>query len=352
MAYEQKGWFFGYSSISSSEIKAEIDAGRPLLISLSKNLSGLKKGHTVVGYGYQDYTYNNNEGTYSGYVVHFGWKDGFSNRVWINESWCDGYVSLKMNHVHDDYIYIRKIDNTGRNEYKCTSCGHRTDSAINMSPNARYVERIVNLPQINGKTYQDYYVFFKNDGNKLFQTFGPNDAKLYLYDLEYKELKANDDEGEFLNALFNYTVESNKAYILRVKFFDPTKKGSIKIGITPSHEVCTKYENIWNQSNMTNTRFEFPIYSNSTRIITFNPSESGTYTLKTNYVGDTRVDTCLYIVDPTDTNLCLFDDDSAGDLQALITTELVSGRTYFLVVSPYNLSVTNKRLCLSISKNE
>ncbi len=350
LAYEKKGWFFGYSPISSSKIKAEIDAGRPLIISMGEKLGG--SNHDVVGYGYQDYTYINNGGTYSGYVVHFGWKDVFDNKVWINESWCDGYISLKMNHIHDDYIYIRQIDNTGRNEYKCTSCGHRTDAAINMSPNARYVERIANLPQINGKTYKDYYVFFKTGGNKLFQTFGRNDAKLYLYDLEYNELESDDDDGEFLNALFNFTVESNKAYILRVKLFDPTKMGSIKIGITPSHEVYTKYEDIWNQSNMTSASFGFPIYSNSTRIFTFNPSESGTYTIRTSYGGDTRVDTCLYVVNPAVTDLCLYDDDGAGDLQALITTELVSGRTYFLVVSSYNLSVASNNICLSISKNE
>ncbi len=349
--YEQKGWLFGYSPISSSKIRSEIDAGRPILISMSKDLGG--KDHAVVGYGYQDYTYSNNGGTYSGYVVHYGRKEDLSKvSVWINESWCNGYVSLKMNHIHDDYIYVKKIDNTGRIEYRCTSCGHRTDSAINMSPNARYEERIANLPQMNGKTYQDYYVFFKTGGNKLFQTFGSNDAKLYLYDLEYNELTSNDDAGEFLNALFNFTVESNKAYILRVKLFDPTKKGSVKIGITPSHEVYTKYEDIWNQSNMTNVSFTFSIYSNSTRIFTFNPSESGTYTIRTSYGGDTRVDTCLYVVDPTVTDLCLYDDDGAGDLQALITTELESGRTYFLVVSSYNLSVTSNNICLSISKNE
>lgn len=346
---EQKGWWFGYSPISSSKIKSEIDAGRPLLISMDSALGG--NNHAVVGYGYQDYTYPNNEGTYSGYVVHFGWHGAARTSVWINESWCNGYVSLKMNHIHD-YIYIRKIDNDGRCEYKCTLCGHRTDSAINMSPNERYTERIASLPQANGKTFQDFYVTFKTEGNKLFQTFGPNDSKLYLYDSEYNELSYDDDNGEYLNAFFNYSVESNKSYILRVKFFNSKKEGNIKVGITPSYEVYNRYEDIWGASGSNNYMFEFPVYSNSTRTLIYTPSESGTYTLRTSYVGDTRIDTYLYIVDPTITDECLFNDDGGGDLQALITTELIAGRTYFLVVSPYNLSVMDKRIRLSIIRND
>ncbi|MDE5553319.1 MAG: hypothetical protein K2I67_02120 [Malacoplasma sp.] len=347
LEYEEKDWFFGYRPISSSIIKAEIDAGRPLLISMDSNLGGCN--HDVVGYGYQDYTYPNNKGTYSGYVVHFGWKGDGRKSVWINESWCDGYVSLKMNHIHD-YIYIRKIDNNGRIEYKCSTCGHRTDSAINMSQNEPYTERITQFPQVNGKKYYDYYVTFKTEGNKLFQTFGPNDPMLCLYDSEYNELVSDDDSGEYFNALFSYNVETNKSYILRVKLYDSTKKGSVKIGINPSYEAYSRYENIWGAGNTTSMIFEFPVLSYSTRPIIFTPSEFGIYTLKTGYLGDTRVDTYLYFVDPTITDECLFNDDGAGDLQALITTELVADRTYFLVVSPYHLSSTDVDLSLTITK--
>lgn len=347
--YEERIWMFGFHPVSSSTIKSEIDAGRPLIITMTSNLGGIN--HDVVGYGYQDYTYPNNEGTYSGYVVNFGWNRTGRTSVWINSSWCDGYVSLKLNHIHD-YIYIRQIDSSGRIEYKCTSCGHRTDSAINMSQNERYTERIANLPQANGKNYHDYYVTFKTEGNKLFQTFGPYDSKLYLYDSEYNELSSDDDHGEYLNAFFNYTVKTNKSYILRVKFYNSSKEGSIKVGITPSYEINQKYEDIWGASGSESQTFEFPVFSNSTRTIIYTPTESGTYTFKTSYVGDTRIDTYLYIVDPKSTNACLFNDDGAGDLQALITTEMVAGRTYFLVVSPYNLSITDKRIRLSIEKNE
>lgn len=137
-----------------------------------------------------------------------------------------------------------------------------------------------------------------------------------------------------------------------MKFFNSKKEGNIKVGITPSYEVYNRYEDIWGASGSNNYMFEFPVYSNSTRTLIYTPSESGTYTLRTSYVGDTRIDTYLYIVDPTITDECLFNDDGGGDLQALITTELIAGRTYFLVVSPYNLSVMDKRIRLSIIRND
>lgn len=66
MNYELKGWFFGFSPVSSSSIKTEINAGRPLIISLSSNLGAVD--HQVVGYGYQNYTYSDGSGTYDGYI--------------------------------------------------------------------------------------------------------------------------------------------------------------------------------------------------------------------------------------------------------------------------------------------
>ena len=114
---DEKGWFFGWSPISSTNIKAEINAERPLIIGMSSNLGGAD--HVVVGYGYQDYTYPNNGGTYSGYVVHFGWQ-GDTN-VWVNSSWCDSYITMQINHTHNYNITV----GGPYMEMKCGGCGHR-----------------------------------------------------------------------------------------------------------------------------------------------------------------------------------------------------------------------------------
>lgn len=120
--YELSPWLFEYLyPISSTPIKREIDAGRPLIISLSEDFGGYN--HDVVGYGYQDYTYPNGEGTYEGYVVHFGWTG--RNCVWINSSWCKGYLSLKMKHTHNYSIDTGKNISNDKREVRCNECGHR-----------------------------------------------------------------------------------------------------------------------------------------------------------------------------------------------------------------------------------
>lgn len=339
--YEEKGWFFGYKPISSSKIKSEINSGRPIIISMDVNLGG--RNHFVVGYGYQDYTYPATGNTYAGYVVHYGWQG--ENSIWINESWCDGYISLKINHTHK-YIKAAAIGSTGRMEYKCKSCGHRTDSGIYMDNIDRYIERKVSLPNIYGNNYQDYYVSFKTSGNKLFQTFGEYDLKMYLFDSDNKQLAYDDDSGFDLNALFSYTVEADTPYVLRVEAYDTENMGISKIGITPASVAYSTYESI--QSIYNNEIISFNANVNTTKVFCFISQSFGYYRIST--VSNDGIDGYLYLIDPESLNDCIFDDDSAGNLQALIEEYLEANKTYFLVVSNYNIAVQSGNLQLSIRK--
>ncbi len=113
--WEEASWLFGWQPISSNKIIEEIDRGNPLIVYTSSNLGA--GDHATVAYGYQDYTYPNGD-TYSGYVVHYGWQG--DTYVWINSSWCDGFISLDITHSHN-YTYIG-----GKyNEKKCMECGYR-----------------------------------------------------------------------------------------------------------------------------------------------------------------------------------------------------------------------------------
>lgn len=114
------------SSIKYDTIKSEIDAGRPLILSMSDSLGGIN--HDIVAYGYENYSYPNSSEIYTGYIVHFGWQN--RNCIWVNSSWCDGFITLAMNHEHN-YFAVGIINNTSRTEYRCRDCGHRTDRAPN-----------------------------------------------------------------------------------------------------------------------------------------------------------------------------------------------------------------------------
>ncbi len=344
LKYEEKGWFFGYKPISSSIIKAEIDAGRPLILSMDSHLGG--SNHDVVGYGYEDYTYTTGEGTYSGYVVNFGWQGMSRASVWINANWCDGYVSLKMNHTHS-YNYVGAIPNSDRTEYKCSTCGQRTDAAIRMSSSDRYVERLATITQSSGITHQDYYVTFNTAGNKLFQTFGSYDSTLTLLDAEYNTLVENDDSGYGLNSLFNYTVEANKAYILRVATYKNRYSGKIKVGITPNSHAVSEFEDIWLlESNIIGCSFTSKL--NTTRVICYTPGTTGTYRFTTQSADS--IDTYLYFIDPNSAEACLYNDDGAGNLQAQIDVDLVAGKKYLLIVSAYNITEKSGSMGLNIEK--
>jgi len=337
------GWFFGNLAVNTSGITSEINAGRPSIILMQQSLGGAD--HYVVAYGYCNYTYPGTTDSYLGFITHFGWSSSDIN-VWINSAWCYGYVTLNINHTHNYYKVGPIGGDPCRIESKCSVCEHRTDGYISFEKNNRYVERKVLLPQ-NGYLYKDYIISFKTAGNKLFQTFGSKDTKLYLFDSEYNQLAYNDDGGSGYNSLFSYSVEENKEYILRVKFYNTTTIDYIKIGITPSDWVYSEYENIWHIM-ATNPGFSWTSALNTTKVICFTPESSGTYTLQTS--SSDNIDTYLYLVDPTVTDACLYDDDSAGNLQALITTDLVANRRYFIVVSAYNIVYNSGGMNLHIRK--
>jgi hypothetical protein len=324
-------------AINSSYITSEIDSGRPALILMQSSLGGTN--HYVIAYGYQNYTYPNTTTSYLGYITHFGWKSSSSENylnIWVNSSWCHTCISLKINHTHS-YSTVGAIGTTGRTEYKCSTCGHRTDAAINMSSSERYVERVATIPNSNAYKYQDYYVTFKTAGNKLFQTFGSGDAKLYLYDTEYNQLAYNDDSGYSLNSLFSYTVTADTPYILRTQFYNSAKTGIIKIGITAADTEYSAYTSIQKSGTYSSIS---NLSLNTTKVLTYTPTTSGTYTFDLN----STFDNYIYVIDPRSTATVVsnvdYNDDGGSGLNARLSKTLDANVTYLIICSKYNPSTS------------
>lgn len=126
-----------------SKIKTEIDAGRPIIITMH---SDTYSNHSIVGYGYQTLggTGIEEDGQF-GYIVHYGWAekdywDKLSN-VWINEAWCYGWVSMEVYHTHE------YGSATGNYYERICICGHRiSDYPFDTSKTNRKVKILVNLP--------------------------------------------------------------------------------------------------------------------------------------------------------------------------------------------------------------
>lgn len=328
------GWFFGLLTVNTSKVISEINAGRPSILLMQKSLGG--SDHYVVAYGYCNYTYPDSTDSYSGFITHFGWGSSEIN-IWINSAWCYSYITLNIDHVHT----YNKVGNIGSNpcrvESKCSICGHRTDAYINVLSNDRYTERTVSLPQ-NGYTYKDYIVNFASAGNKLFQTFGTNDAKLYLYDMQNNLLVYDDDDGYKLNALFTYSVSANTKYRLRVQFFNSATIGDVKIGIMPIISSQEKYEDVWGPFNPGNM-ISGTSYKGAVTLTRYNVSTEGAYMFYTEKPSsaESTTDMYLYLIDPTSTTAALYDDDGAGNLQAKISATLKPGIEYLLITTTFNI---------------
>lgn len=332
-------------------ISAEIGKGNPVILLMQESMGG--SDHYVIAYGCNNYTYPGSTASYFGYITHFGWKTSANGtnylNIWVNASWCYSYISLNIEHTHN-YYEDGAISGTNRTEYKCSTCGHRSDAAINMTATNRYVERLATIPQ-NGYTYKDYYVTFSTPGNKLLQTFGSKDTVIELFDDEYTLLASDDDAGYLSNALINYSAIANKPYIVRVRYYNASTTGDTKLSISPiayDSDLYEDYDDIVNYSNSGVTHM-YRATTNTVEVITFSPEAHDTYDLATRYYGDTRVDTCVYLIDPKSTSTYYFNDDGGGNLQALLSVELYAARPYYIIISAYNITtITDEVLYLDI----
>ena len=120
------------NTINADKVLEQLNADRPIVLATHARLNGtenvpgvLPHNHDVVAYGYQ-YLAPYSDGTsYLGYVAHYGWRAD-TIQVWANSAWFDSFVSLNIEHTHN-YYTVGAIGSTGRTEYKCRECGHRTD---------------------------------------------------------------------------------------------------------------------------------------------------------------------------------------------------------------------------------
>lgn len=340
-----------YSSSSSYDrhlIENLIANGNPVILRLSKEAMNSKKaGHFVVAYGSQTYSYPNGAGTYNGYVVDFGWGVGDYNYlcVWANEAWVTNYITFEAQHEHV-YLSTGYIENTNIRKYTCNICGHRTDEYIYVSMNDRHVERRISCAE--NKKNKEFIIKFKYSGNKIVQTFGTTDTSMYLYDNEGNLLIYDDDSGYSKNAFICYNFISEREYKLRIESNTTANHLITKLGISPIVNNISSYENIQSFCGDSLT-YSFTTTLGATEVFLFKPEDSGFYTFKALNNNSRNPDTYLYLIDPSNTNECMEDDDSGGYYQAQIQKKLFANKYYYVVVSTRLINSQYGNIILNIS---
>lgn len=211
------------------------------------------------------------------------------------------------------------------------------------SYNSRYAERRMYLIE---NEYADYTITFTTAGTKLVQTFGGLDTELELYNSSGRLIDSSNDDGYGTNALLSFNTSANSTYRIRVKFHHSTTVGWVRLAITPAYAVkeadeasMSKYEDI---KNFTGTSLNWLSYAqnNYTRVITFTPNSTGTYTIELESVFDNY----LYVIDPRSSNAIVpnvdYNDDGGGNGQAKITRTLEKNVPYLIIYSQWNLSAS------------
>ena len=96
--------------------RADIDAGRPIVLGMAKLFQG--NFHVVPAYGYAKL-----DGV-DGFLVHYGWGDG-ATQVWVPKSWFGFQIKMEVNHQHNYSATNNNIKGMYK-ELKCTECGCTT----------------------------------------------------------------------------------------------------------------------------------------------------------------------------------------------------------------------------------
>lgn len=274
----------------------------------------------------------------------------------INDSPFAGTEKIIRWRIKIDYkIYTNETYYSNWSDFIITGVPVISQETLSIPTNTRYQEKLINL---GTGGYIDYHITFATDGIKLFQTFGGKDTKMDMY-CGGTKVASSDDEGYGLNALIRYSVTANTEYVLRIRLYNSSDYGSTKLAITPAYgalntgvSLLNKFEDIYAFKNVESTSFSTFAETNYTRVLTFTPPSSGSYTFTIN----SSFDTYIYIIDPQSSNAIPYtnyDDDHGEGMNPMLTIALTANVPYVIIYSAYNPSRLTERTGLSvlISKN-
>ena len=230
---------------------------------------------------------------------------------------------------------------------------------VNIS-NSRYYE---NSFVILAGTHCQFNITFDHSGNKLIQTFGSSDTKMWLYDSNNNQIAYNDDYGHQLNPLFYLYLNNNTTYKLIIKLLDNTLTASTKLSIISyggdfqnNDQSIVCFEDIYKLGYFTSIHtYQTYVNQYEATVVIWQPSVTGCYTVELS----SSFDNYLYVIDPTSSNYLIEDEDYNDDYcidddQGLYTPDAklygyyYSNKTYMIVINQSNPSGSGGNINLII----
>ncbi len=226
--------------------------------------------------------------------------------------------------------------------------------SVSISSSSRYNERVIKLDK--GGIYT-YTVKFATSGYKLIQTLGSMDTKIEICSSTGTVLSSDDDSGYGTNALKHFYFSSGTTYQIKVKFYSTSSTGTTKLAITPANgnfttSALSNYEGIYSITGKTSYSSVITTTANTTKVMTFTPPSSGSYTFEIQSGNDMYI----YVIDPRSSALLTgtsYNDDSGINLNPLLTKTLTAGVPYLIICTPFNPSSLTSTIgfALKINKN-
>ncbi len=181
---------------------------------------------------------------------------------------------------------------------------------INISDSKYYEKQFT----ITAGTSWQFNITFDHSGNKLFQTFGNQDTKMQLFDVNGTPLTfESDDDGYSLNSLLFENLQSNTNYKLVVSLYNSsvtatTKLAIINYGGNYQNNTIYEFEDIYYISSQ-NYIYNTSVSQYNATVIVWQPTVTGIYTVEL----DSVFNNFLYIIDPESSNYLIDGDDYIDD---------------------------------------
>ncbi len=225
--------------------------------------------------------------------------------------------------------------------YEFTKPVNATVNATIKLSNDRYYEKTLAISQ---GTSWIFDLSFDHSGDKMIQTFGSADTKMWLYEPDGTTLIDTDDDGYERNAFINCYLQSGKKYILKVNLYSSSYSAKTRLSITPNcgfkndnDPSLISYENIYHIHSWHNFTLGSYMKQYNSMVITWTPPESGNYSITLT----SEFDNYLYVIDPRSAELNVrnvHENDDSGSTNAKLEGYYEKDMTYFVVYSQYNPS--------------
>jgi len=230
--------------------------------------------------------------------------------------------------------------------YECKKPKDTTKTDGYFYTSSRLVEQAVDLLPDSDLEYE---ITFQASSYYLFQTFGDQNTKMYIYDPKGVLVGRDDNSGYQYNAMISLYCAAGAKYRVHVVISNYNYSGKVRLHVTRNAGDSDVAERITKYEQFASFYGESIVYGcwgvqYHSCAVTYTPNHDGSFHIYLTSIFDNY----LYVIDPSSGESIYsnkeYDDDSGPGTNASITKSLKAGVPYLIVYCQYNPSSSFKNL--------